>query len=109
MLSTDDPKAQNTVVIVDKLKPFGAGRGWKARDYGYFSDASYTAIAGDETAAFDKVFVAFGVVEAADERPNHRGRGVDALGYERSASCWVWFEPVVSVDNRFEGFVFLVG
>lgn len=97
------------MVVVDELKPLGASGGWEAGDYGHFSDASDTAIAGDETAAFDEVFVAFGVVETADERPNGGGGGVDALGYERSASGWVRFEPVVCFDNRFEGFVLFVG
>lgn len=109
VLSADNPEAQNPVVVVEELEPLGAGGGWEAGDYSHFPDASYSAIAGDEAAAFDEVFVALWVVEAADERPNHRGGGVDSLGYEGGAGAWVRFKPVVSFDNRFESFVLLVG
>lgn len=108
VLSADDPEAQNTVVVVEELKPLSTGGGWEAGDYSHFPDASDAAISRDEAAAFDEVFVAFWVVEAADERPNNGGGGVDALRYERGASGWVWFELVVSFDNRFESFVLLV-
>ncbi|KAL4369665.1 hypothetical protein GQ457_05G031780 [Hibiscus cannabinus] len=65
--------------VVEDLEPFGAEGGGETRYHVDFTEAADVAVADDDVAALEEVFVSLGVIETANHRPDGFHGGVYGL------------------------------
>lgn len=63
------------------------------------AEGADVAVADEEVAALDEVFVGLGVVEAADDRPDGGERGGDLLDHGGATLVWTDGVGVVECDG----------
>ncbi|CAL5388853.1 unnamed protein product [Camellia sinensis] len=72
-------------LVVEDLEALGAVGGGEAGDDVHFPESSDPAVAVDDVAALDEVFVGLGVVEAAEDGPDGGDWGGDLLDHSGAA------------------------
>lgn len=103
MVPTQDAEADDVALVVKDLQPLGAVDRREAGDDANLSQGSDVAVAEDDVAALDEVFVCLRVVEAADDGPHGGDGGGDLL--RDGGAALVGADGVVVVASDVVGYL----
>lgn len=103
MVAADHAETDNVALVVENLEALRAYGGGEARDDSDLTEGSDVAVAEDDVAALDEVFVGLGIVEAADDGPDGGDRGGDLLDDGGAALVWGDSVGVVASDGVGDG------